>query len=198
MKAGELYDKNQLTIQNNIDAIIDRALEEGSFQVYYQPIYSIPHGKFISAEALIRLFDSQYGFISPELLITAAERNGAIHRIGAYVFEQVCQFIASDDFRRLGLDYIEVNLSVAQCMNSDLPETLFAIMEKYHVPSDKINLEITETAAAYAQRVLSENLDKLTKAGISFSLDDYGTGYSNMKRVISDGYVEKLSVYVLM
>ncbi len=184
MKAGELYDKNQLTIQNNIDAIIDRALEEGSFQVYYQPIYSIPHGKFISAEALIRLFDSQYGFISPELLITAAERNGAIHRIGAYVFEQVCQFIASDDFRRLGLDYIEVNLSVAQCMNSDLPETLFAIMEKYHVPSDKINLEITETAAAYAQRVLSENLDKLTKAGISFSLDDYGTGYSNMKRVI--------------
>lgn len=184
MKAGELYDKNQLTIQNNIDTIIDRALEEGSFQVYYQPIYSIPHGRFVSAEALIRLFDSKYGFISPELLITAAERNGAIHRIGEFVFEQVCQFIASSEFTRLGLDYIEINLSVAQCMNSDLPETLFAIMEKYHVPSDKINLEITETAAAYAQRVLTENLEKLTAAGISFSLDDYGTGYSNMKRVI--------------
>lgn len=184
MKAGELYDSNQLIIQNNIDSIIDRALDEGSFQVYYQPIYSIPHGKFISAEALIRLFDAQYGFISPELLITAAERNGAIHRIGEFVFEQVCQFIASSEFKRLGLDYIEINLSVAQCMNSDLPETLLAIMEKYHVLSDKINLEITETAAAYEQRVLTENLEKLTKAGISFSLDDYGTGYSNMKRVI--------------
>lgn len=184
MKAGELYDKNQLTIQNNIDAIIDRALEEGSFQVYYQPIYSISYGKFVSAEALIRLFDPQYGFISPELLITAAERNGAIHRIGEFVFEQVCQFIASDEFTRLGLDYIEVNLSVAQCMNSDLPETLLAIMKKYNVPSDKVNLEITETAAAYAQNVLTENLERLTEAGISFSLDDYGTGYSNMMRVI--------------
>ncbi|MBD5516012.1 MAG: EAL domain-containing protein [Lachnospiraceae bacterium] len=184
MKAGELYDKNQLSIQNNIDMIIDRALEEGSFQVYYQPIYSIPHGKFVSAEALIRLFDSQYGFISPETLITAAERNGAIHRIGEFVFEQVCQFIASEEFRRLGLDYIEVNLSVAQCMNSDLPETLLAIMKKYNVSSDRINLEITETAAAYAQNVLTENLERLTEAGISFSLDDYGTGYSNMKRVI--------------
>ncbi|MBD5525075.1 MAG: EAL domain-containing protein [Lachnospiraceae bacterium] len=184
MKAGELYDRNQLSIQNNIDMIIDRALEEGSFQVYYQPIYSIPHGKFVSAEALIRLFDSQYGFISPETLITAAERNGAIHRIGEFVFEQVCQFIASDEFRRLGLDYIEVNLSVAQCMNSDLPETLLEIMKKYNVSSDRINLEITETAAAYAQSVLTENLERLTEAGISFSLDDYGTGYSNMKRVI--------------
>lgn len=184
MKASELYDKNQLNIQNNIDAIIDRALENRSFQVYYQPIYSIPHGRFISAEALIRLIDPQHGFISPEVLITAAERNGAIHRIGEYVFEQVCQFIASEEFSMLGLDYIEINLSVAQCMNGDLPETLFAIMKKYNVASDKINLEITETAAAYAQRVMTENLDRLTQAGISFSLDDYGTGYSNMMRVL--------------
>lgn len=184
MKAGELYDSNQLDIQNNIDTIIDRALESKSFQVYYQPIYSIAEGRFISAEALIRLFDSEHGFISPETLITAAERNGAIHKIGEFVFEQVCQFIASEEFKRLGLDYIEVNLSVAQCMNGDLPETLFSIMRQYHVPSDKINLEITETAAAFAQRVMAENLEKLTQAGISFSLDDYGTGYSNMKRVI--------------
>ena len=184
MYASELYDQKQLEIQNNIDHIIDRALENGSLQVYYQPIYSIQEGKFVSAEALIRLFDPQHGFISPETLITAAERNGAIHRIGEFVFEKVCQFIASEEFEQLGLDYIEVNLSVAQIMNGDLPDMLLSIMEKYHISSDKINLEITETAAAYAQRVMSENLDKLTQAGLSFSLDDYGTGYSNMKRVI--------------
>lgn len=184
MYASELYDRNQLVIQNNIDGIIDRALENKSFQVYYQPIYSISEGRFISAEALIRLIDPEHGFISPETLITAAEQSGAIHKIGEFVFEKVCQFIASDDFNKLGLDYIEVNLSVAQIMNSDLPETLLSIMNRYGISSDKINLEITETATAYAQKVMTENLEKLTRAGLSFSLDDYGTGYSNIQRVI--------------
>ena len=184
MYASEMYNQNQLDIRNNIDAIINRAIENESFEVYYQPIYSTARGKFVSAEALIRLFDPEHGFISPETLIMAAEQNGAIHKIGEFVFDKVCQFIASDEFNKLGLDYIEVNLSVAQIMNSDLPENYLAIMNKYHVSPDKINLEITETAAAYAQKVMLENLDKLTQVGISFSLDDYGTGYSNMKRVI--------------
>lgn len=184
MHASELYDRNQLTIQNNIDSIIDKALENGSFQVYYQPIYSVKEGKFVSAEALIRLKDPQHGFISPETLIVAAEKSGAIHKIGEVVFEKVCQFIASKEFEQLGLDYIEINLSVSQIMNGDLPETLLSIMNEYKISPDKINLEITETAAAYAQRVMTENLEKLTLAGISFSLDDYGTGYSNMQRVI--------------
>lgn len=184
MKASELYNQKQLNIQSNIDAIIEHALEDGSFQVYYQPIYSLSRDKFISAEALIRLFDPQYGFISPETLIVAAEKNGTIHKIGEFVFEKVCQFIASDKFKDLGLDYIEVNLSVAQIMNGDLPDMLLSIMNKYNVSPDKINLEITETATAYSQKVMTENLNKLTRAGISFSLDDYGTGYSNMKRVI--------------
>ena len=184
MRATEMYNQNQLDIQNNIDAIIERALEQGSFEVYYQPIYSIPQDKFVSAEALIRLFDPKYGFISPEMLITTAEDNGTIHRIGEIVFDKVCQFIASDEFTRLGLEYIEVNLSVAQIMNGDLPDIYLSIMDKYHVSPDKINLEITETAAAYSQQVMTDNLDRLTQAGISFSLDDYGTGYSNMQRVI--------------
>ena len=184
MRAGEMYDQKQLDIQNNIDRIIEQALENGRFEVYYQPIYSIPQGKFVSAEALIRLFDPEHGFISPELLITTAEQNGTIHRIGEIVFEKVCRFIASNEFKKLGLEYIEVNLSVAQVMNSDLPETYLAIMEKFNVSPDKINLEITETAAAYEQKVMTDNLEQLSQAGISFSLDDYGTGYSNIQRVI--------------
>lgn len=183
MPASRLYDWKQLDIQNNIDRIIEQALEGGSFQIYYQPIYSARTGRFLSAEALLRLFDSQYGFISPEMLIIAAEKSGAIHRIGEFVFESVCQFIASEDFARLGLDYIEVNLSVAQLMNADLPDTLFSIMNRYGISPNRINLEVTESAIAYEQKVMEENFEKLTRAGLSFSLDDYGTGYSNIKRV---------------
>lgn len=185
MKASEVYNAKDFMIQNNIDTIIERALEKNSFQVYYQPIYSTERGKFVSAEALIRLFDEEHGFISPEILITAAEKSGAIHKIGKYVFEEVCKFISSEEYKRLDLDYIEVNLSVAQCMHSDLANEILSTMKKYNVSPDSINLEITETAASYTQRVMTENLNKLSRAGLSFSLDDYGTGYSNMKRVIS-------------
>ncbi len=183
--ASEVYDPEEFAIQNNIDSIVERALEKRNFQVYYQPIYSVERGKFVSAEALLRLFDDEHGFISPEILVPAAEKSGAIHKIGEFVFEEVCRFISGDEYKKLGLDYIEVNLSVAQCMRSDLADSILAIMKKYDVSPENINLEITETAASYTQRVMSENLNKLSRAGLSFSLDDYGTGYSNMKRVIS-------------
>lgn len=183
--ASEVYDPEEFAIQNNIDSIIERALERRSFQVYYQPIYSIERRKFVSAEALLRLYDDEHGFISPEILVPAAERSGAIHKIGEFVFEEVCKFISGSDYKKLGLDYIEVNLSVAQCMRGDLAESIIETMKRYGVSPDNINLEITETAASYTQRVMSENLNKLSRAGLSFSLDDYGTGYSNMKRVIS-------------
>ena len=186
MHVEDIFHKDLVQIQSNIDKIIEEALEFKRFQVYYQPIYSVEKGRFVSAEALLRLFDPNYGFISPEIIVTAAEKSGAIHRIGDYVLEEVCRFIASSEFSVLGLEYIEVNLSVAQCMRGNLADNVLGIMDRYRVPTETINLEITETAASasHMQEILEENLRKLEQAGISFSLDDYGTGYSNIKRVI--------------
>lgn len=70
-------------------------------------------------------------------------------------------------------------------MNSSLADDILEMMDKYHVSPERINLEITETAVSYSQRVMMENIQKLSEAGLKFSLDDYGTGYSNMKRVVS-------------
>lgn len=184
MRVNEVFHKGLFEIQGNIDEIIEEALEFKRFQVYYQPIYSIEKKKFVSAEALLRLFDPTYGFISPEILVTAAERSGAIHRIGDYVLEEVCRFIAEGEFYSLGLEYIEVNLSVTQCMRVNLADKILGIMAKHRVSAEYINLEITETAASHTQEIMAENLQRLHRAGISFSLDDYGTGYSNIKRVI--------------
>ena len=185
LQAPDIYHPDDFEVKNNINKIIEKALENRSFQVYYQPIYSVEKGRFVSAEALLRLFDEEHGFISPELIVTAAEKSGAIHKIGEFVFEEVCKFVSSDEFKALGLDYIEVNLSVAQCMHGDLADKILNIMREYNVSPRSINLEITETAASYSQRVMTDNLNKLSRAGIEFSLDDFGTGYSNMKRVVS-------------
>lgn len=184
IQVSDVYDPKRFEVMNHLDAIIDNALAQGHFRVYYQPIYSVNEQRFVSAEALLRLIDDVHGFIPPDIFIPAAEKSGAIHKIGEYVLESVCSFIASEDFKSLGLDYIEINLSVAQCMHSDLADMVLHMLKKYNVPSDKINLEITETAVSYSQQIMSDNLQKLSSAGISFSLDDYGTGYSNMKRVI--------------
>lgn len=70
-------------------------------------------------------------------------------------------------------------------MRQDLADKTLEIMEKYGVSPDKINLEITKTAANYDQNIMMENIEKLHAQGISFSLDDYGTGYSNVERIMT-------------
>lgn len=172
-------------IIKELEDIIDNALNNERLSVYYQPIYSVEQKRFTSAEALLRLDDEEYGKISPELFIPIAEKNGVIHRIGTMVLEEVFRFIASDEFKELGLEYIEVNLSVAQCMRNNLAKEILLLMEKYKVRPEQVNLEITETAAAHSQNTMSENIRALAAAGIKFSLDDFGTGYSNMRRVAS-------------
>ncbi len=184
INASELFKQDKFDMANNIDLIIERAIKNNNFKVYYQPIYSVEKGRFSTAEALLRLIDDEYGFVPPDMFIPAAEKTGAIHRIGDFVLEEVCRFIASDQFKELGLDYIEVNLSVAQCMHGDLADKVLETLEKHNISSDKINLEITETAVSFGQNAMKHNLNKLSEAGVNFSLDDYGTGYSNIKRVV--------------
>ncbi len=183
--ARDIYNKERYDLMRDMDMILDKAFAENRFEVYYQPIYSIDSGKYNSAEALLRLNDDVYGYISPEIFIPAAEENGMIHKIGKFVLEEVCRFIAGEKFKNLGLEYVEVNLSVIQCMSSELSEDVRAVMERYGVSNEQINLEITETAAAYAQTTMMDNINSLTDYGIAFSLDDFGTGYSNMKRIAS-------------
>ena len=95
MQPGEEYPVSKLLGDDKEQQMlkaIRRALDEDGFQVYYQPIYSTREKKVIAAEALIRLFDPEYGFIPPEPLIALAEKEGYILRIGEIVFKEVCRF----------------------------------------------------------------------------------------------------------
>lgn len=177
--------KFEFHLRNEIDGILGKAIEENRFQMYYQPIYSVAKKQFTSAEALIRLFDEKYGFISPELFITAAEKNGTILQIGEFVLDSVCRFIAECSEEGLPIEYIELNLSMKQCVQMDLTDKVLDYLKKYNLEPEQINLEITETAANTAQDIVEQNLRSLSEKGIALSLDDYGTGYSNLSRIIS-------------
>lgn len=168
--------------ENRIQQIMRQALASGTFQVYYQPIYSASKERFNSAEALIRLYDSELGFISPEEFIPIAEKNGMILKIGEFVFRSVCEMASRERIWEKGIDYIEVNLSVVQCMQEDICEMLYGTMDEYNIPYECINLEVTETILA--TDILYNMMERMTVGGVSFSLDDYGTGYSNLSNVL--------------
>ena len=163
-----------------IEHLIDKALQNKSFQVYFQPIWNSHTGKVNSAEALCRLIDEKYGMIPPDEFIPIAEQNGTILEIGRIVFEEVCRFYQEGRLRDLGVDYIEVNLSVVQCMSRNLKQTFEEILKKYSLDAKCINLEVTESATTGNQKLLFDSIDMLKEVGFSFSLDDYGTGYSNI------------------
>ena len=182
---SDYIDDREFKLRNDVDKIIRRALEHRGFEMYYQPIYSTVDKCFVAAEALIRLNDKEYGFVSPRYFIQAAENSGDIHAIGDFVLNEVVRFISEADIEKYGLKYIEINLSASQCIESDLVEKIMGTLEKYNVKPEQLSLEITETAANINPAIVDMNIQKLHNEGIRFALDDYGTGYSNIKRVVA-------------
>ena len=167
----------------HMDEILNRAMTEDSLKVLYQPIYNVREKRFESAEALSRLCDRVYGTISPSLFIPASEANGLILSLGEKILESVFRFISENDLEALGLSSVEINLSVAQMLQPKLPSVLAGLQEKYGVDPSRINFEITESMFDNLSSVIVQNVRKLGDAGYSFSLDDYGTGYSSLQRM---------------
>ncbi len=187
---ADYRENKDFRIRNELDNIIRNALTNNKFEMYYQPIYSIEEKRYISAEALIRLKDDKYGYIPPDLFIPVAEESGAIHEIGDFVLRDVCRFISDNNLEALGLKYIELNLSASQCIEINLIDKVTSLLKEYNLSADKLRMELTETAADINPAVVGNNVKKLSELGIQFALDDYGTGYSNIRRVTSLPFVQ--------
>lgn len=179
---------NKKRREGQILRTMKNALREGGFEVFYQPIYSVEKKRYTAAEALIRMPNTELGFISPEEFIPIAERNGMILEIGEFVFRTVCEFMVKEQIWKKGIDNIHVNLSVVQCMQERLAQNFLDIMDGYELPCSRIHLEVTETAAVVSSECLSTNMNKLVENGVQFALDDYGTGFSNATSLIQYPY----------
>lgn len=165
-------------------ATLVSAMKEDRVEVFFQPIYSTHEKKFVSAEALVRIRKKDGSVIPPGLFIPIAEETGLIGKLGELVFEQTCKFIKNNKPEQYGLEYIEVNLSVVQCENRSLTKMYIDIMDEYKVDPAFINLEITESASIIMKKTLLENMKVLIDYGVSFSLDDFGNGESNLNYIV--------------
>ena len=170
--------------EKKIEKMLDRALKEDRIEVFYQPIYSTEKKRFTTAEALVRIREKDGSIIPPGDFIPVAERNGKIIDVGNRVFRQVCQLIRDEKIAQYGIEYVEVNLSVAQCADRFLADNYIAAMEEHKVDPKGINLEITESASLEDKEVLLDNMHRLIEYGVNFSLDDFGTGQSNLNYIV--------------
>lgn len=179
----EAFRDKMMEVQK-IEKMVNDAIENNRIEVHYQPIYSTEKHIFTSAEALVRIRDDKGRLIPPATFIEIAERNGTILKLGEIIFENVCTFIETSDVLQYGLEYIEVNLSVVQCEHEDLAKEFIEIMRKHNISGETINLEITETATLASKKKLIANMIALRNYGVGFSLDDFGTGQSNLNYIV--------------
>lgn len=175
---------SSLRYDKEISELIVSALANDRVEVWFQPIFSTEEHRFTSAEALVRIRDEDGKLIPPGAFIDIAERNGMILQLGELVFRKVCRFLSETDIIDHGINYIEVNLSVVQCAHKHLADEYMTIMKEYNVSPGYINLEITESASMSAKKTLLKNMTTLIEYGVSFSLDDFGTGQSNLDYIL--------------
>ena len=174
----------QILAEQATAQMIQDAMDEDRVVVYYQPIYSVQRKCFNSAEALVRIVDREGKLIPPGVFIQVAENNGMIINLGKRVFEKVCQFYQRNQLENYGMEYMEVNLSVVQCADDKLAEDYIRIMDSVKIDPRRINLEITESTSTGAQKTMLANMDRMIDYGVNFSLDDFGTGASNLNYIV--------------
>lgn len=164
--------------------ILERELRPDSeqFQVFFQPIYSISENKFVYSEALSRLRNTELGDISPAEFIPVAESKGLIEKLGQIAFEKICRFISEN---RDEIGAVSVNFSVQQMSDPLVVPNVLNTIAKYNLEPKNIIMEITESIFIKNFDDIKNRMDILSKEGIMFYLDDFGTGFSNFANVIN-------------
>lgn len=165
---------------NMVENDMKHAMENGEFQVYLQPKYSTKEEKLSGAEALVRWIHPTRGFISPGRFVPIFEKNGFVLNLDDFMISEVAKQQAKWMSEGKELFPISVNVSRAHFTRADLAEHICGIVDKYGVPHDKIELELTESAFFDDKEVLIKTVKKLKEYGFEISMDDFGAGYSSL------------------
>ncbi len=150
------------------------------FEVYYQPIVSVPDYQLVGAEALLRWHSQEYGNVSPAVFIPILEESGLIIPVGRHVLWEaagICKKWQTyiPDF------HVNVNLSYVQLYRSDLMKDVEKCISDVGIDPDSLILELTESGYIETNERIKELFRELKEKKIDLALDDFGTGYSNMR-----------------
>jgi diguanylate cyclase (GGDEF)-like protein/PAS domain S-box-containing protein len=178
------YYTSELNVQARATLVMEealrRALDQEEFVLYYQPKIDLRSGRIVGAEALLRWQRPGCGLVSPLEFIPAAEKNGLIEGIGAWVIRDACRQMRA--WRDTGLTEIKVavNVSARQFRYGGLEEEIIQALTQYGVKPSHLMLELTESMLMDAPEKAVARMTALKRLGLRLSLDDFGTGYSSL------------------
>ncbi len=175
----------------SLETGLRRALSRHEFFLNYQPQVELETGNIVGLEALLRWRHDDFKSVSPMHFIPLLEETGMIVEVGTWVIQQVCQQIHCWREQQVPLVRVAINISSRQFREPDFLQTTRSLLQKYDVPSDLIEFEITEGLLVEDIPGTRDLLLKLHEFGISLSVDDFGTGYSSLN------YLKRLPMDVL-
>lgn len=170
----------QLQYDANLENNMVDALENGEFLPYLQPKFNIGDKKIIGSEVLVRWKSPQKGFLVPDKFIPLFEKNGFISEIDLYMFEEVCKLMRNYLDRNLPVYPCSVNVSRVTLMKHGFVQNVLKIVERYQIPTNNIEFEITENTFIKNTDAAVAILKELKSHGFSISIDDFGSGYSSL------------------
>ncbi len=166
--------------EKDYENMMPTALERHEFRCYLQPKYGLRSRNIEGAEALIRWDSKDFGFISPADFIPIAEKNGFVVELDFFILEEVCRTMRHwiDDGKKPVV--VSVNQSRLHLNYDDYIWRLREIVDKYNIPYEYIELELTESVFTENAEKLLKIMHKLHEIGFKLSLDDFGSGYSSL------------------
>ena len=182
-----IYDENlrvQLKEHHDREKLLEAVDIQKDFVAYYQPKVDIRSEQIVGAEALVRFKDpTANGAIrAPGFFVPYYEQTGRITEIDFFIMESACKLLRRrmDEGKRVVP--ISCNFSRIHFVKENFPEQFEAIMDKYQIPKEYIEVEITETLVVeeLQQHKVKETVEILRKKGIRLSIDDFGSGYSSL------------------
>ncbi|SCJ93482.1 Bacteriophytochrome cph2 [uncultured Clostridium sp.] len=164
--------------------IIKSSIRSNSFRFLYQPIYNIETGRMEKIELLIRLRESKFGIISPDVFIPIAEEYNLLYKISDIVFKEACKTIKRLMDNKVDFGRVSINVSLLQLEKCNFIKNTKELLEKYKISPNKICIEVTENSKVKDLCEYKEILRGLSKLGIEIAIDDFGKEYSNIDRII--------------
>ncbi len=165
--------------QLRLEGGLRRASERGEFHLLYQPQYNLASGRITGAEALLRWQHPEHGLIPPAQFIPVAEETGLINQIGEWVLDATCSQIRNWLDQGRSPVRVAVNLSARQ-FSASLPKKIVSFLNRHGIPSDYLELEITESMLMHSADSVVGMMREFSDAGVLMTLDDFGTGYSSL------------------
>lgn len=172
--------RQKLLLQHRVLDSLPQAMQNGELQLYLQPKVQLTDGAVIGAEALVRWFHPELGFISPGVFIPVLEKENAIYPLDRFIWEKACEVLHKRNVQGLPKLRISVNVARNDFYQPDLLEFLEHLVTTYELEPDQLRLEILERAYVNDSERLQQVLTSLRDHGFGIEMDDFGVGESSL------------------